>query len=140
MPRAICLKVDALLLHGNCNALYSQNGHHTSHGHDTSILHTQILCLCCVAGPLLDTMGARFWYGISFLAAATVAAFTALATKPWMLYVSRLPAIFELAPLCAKVLITERSSEASRARMIGYNGVALGAGFVVRPWIQRHGN
>lgn len=48
-----------------------------------------------------------------------------------MLYASRLPAVFELATLCAKVLITERSSEAGRARMIGYNGVALGVGFVV---------
>ena len=54
-----------------------------------------------------------------------------------MLYASRLPAVFELATLCAKVLITERSSEAGRARMIGYNGVALGVGFVVSPLMYR---
>ena len=89
-----------------------------------------------MAGPLIDVMGARFWFGVSFLAAATVAACTALATQPWMLYASRLPAVLELATLCAKVLITERSSEAGRARMIGYNGVALGVGFVVRAPLQ----
>ena len=29
-----------------------------------------------MTGPLIDAMGARFWFGVSFLAAATVAAFT----------------------------------------------------------------
>ena len=105
--------------------------HISSHQASESTLAHDIM-----AGPLIDVMGARFWFGVSFLAAATVAACTALATQPWMLYASRLPAVLELATLCAKVLITERSSEAGRARMIGYNGVALGVGFVVRAPLQ----
>ena len=44
----------------------------------------------------------------------------------------RLPAVLELAPLCARVLITERSSEAARARLLGYIGVSIGIGIVVR--------
>ena len=44
----------------------------------------------------------------------------------------RVPAVLELAPLCARVLITERSSEAARARLLGYIGVCVGVGIVVR--------
>ncbi|KAK9812069.1 hypothetical protein WJX73_002908 [Symbiochloris irregularis] len=86
-------------------------------------------------GPLIDQFGPRLFIGIAMCALAIQCALTGLADRIWVVYLSRLPAILELAALSTRALIAERTSDQDRVRMLGYMGACSGAAIAVGPSI-----
>ena len=86
-----------------------------------------------LAGPILDAHGARLVLLASFASSAACYALTGAATSMPLLYASRLPTLLQHAVLATRAAVAEASSEADRARLIGYVGLAYGVGMAAGP-------
>eukprot|EP00238_Polyblepharides_amylifera_P013547 CAMPEP_0196588044 /NCGR_PEP_ID=MMETSP1081-20130531/59395_1 /TAXON_ID=36882 /ORGANISM="Pyramimonas amylifera, Strain CCMP720" /LENGTH=357 /DNA_ID=CAMNT_0041910425 /DNA_START=331 /DNA_END=1404 /DNA_ORIENTATION=- len=86
-----------------------------------------------LAGPLTDAYSGELLMLLSFGASAMCYLLTASATTMWMLYLSRVPTLLQHGVLAARAIVTERTNESDRARMIGYVGLAYGVGFLIGP-------
>jgi MFS family permease len=86
-----------------------------------------------LAGPVLDAYGARVVLLASFMSSATCYALTGAARGMPALYVSRLPTLLQHAVMATRAAVAEASSEADRARLLGYIGVAYGIGMALGP-------
>ncbi len=86
-----------------------------------------------LAGPVLDAYGARFVLLCSYGSSALCYGMTAAARSMLALYASRLPTLLQHAVLATRAAVTEASSEADRARVLGLVGVAYGVGMALGP-------
>jgi len=86
-----------------------------------------------LAGPILDAYGSRLVLLASFGSSALCYAQTASATSMSSLYLSRVPTLAQHAIMATRTALTERSSEADRASVLGYVGVGYGVGMAVGP-------
>ena len=86
-----------------------------------------------LAGPILDAHGARLVLLASFASSAACYALTGAATSMPVLYASRLPTLLQHAVLATRAAVAEASSEADRARLLGYVGLAYGVGMAAGP-------
>ncbi|GLI59275.1 hypothetical protein VaNZ11_001124 [Volvox africanus] len=86
-----------------------------------------------ISGPLMDRYGGRFLLAVSFAASVASYFLTATASSMWVLYLSRIPTVLQHAVLAARAIVTHLSSEADRARVLGYVAVSYSVGFMVGP-------
>jgi len=86
-----------------------------------------------LAGSLVDKYGGRTLLIISFAASALSYAMTALARSVPMLFLSRLPTMFQHAMLAARTLLMTECSFEDRALHLSFVGAAYGIGFAVGP-------
>eukprot|EP01023_Acetabularia_acetabulum_P010486 TRINITY_DN14767_c1_g1_i4.p1 TRINITY_DN14767_c1_g1~~TRINITY_DN14767_c1_g1_i4.p1 ORF type:complete len:400 (+),score=27.26 TRINITY_DN14767_c1_g1_i4:171-1370(+) len=95
-----------------------------------------------LAGPLMDEYGAQVVFLLSFVSSAVSYGVTASSYNMQMLYLSRIPTLFQHAMLAARVLITKLSTPQERAMVLGKTGAAYGLGFAVGPmlggWIGKN--
>ncbi|EFJ52717.1 hypothetical protein VOLCADRAFT_102700 [Volvox carteri f. nagariensis] len=86
-----------------------------------------------ISGPLMDRYGGRFLFAVSFAASVASYGLTAMASSMWVLYISRIPTVLQHAVLASRAIVTQLSSEANRARVLGYVAVSYSVGFMVGP-------
>jgi OCT family organic cation transporter-like MFS transporter 18 len=86
-----------------------------------------------LAGPILDAHGARLVLLASYGSSAVCYALTGAAGSMPLLYLSRLPTLLQHAVLATRAAVAEASSEADRARLLGYVGLAYGVGMAAGP-------
>eukprot|EP00753_Platysulcus_tardus_P003451 PLAT12456.9.p1 GENE.PLAT12456.9~~PLAT12456.9.p1 ORF type:complete len:436 (-),score=195.40 PLAT12456.9:75-1349(-) len=86
-----------------------------------------------ISGPLIDRYGAKVVMLLSFGSSALCYALTASATTMTMLYISRLPTVFQHAVLGARAIISRHGSDEHRSTLLAYVGVAYGVGFAIGP-------
>ena len=86
-----------------------------------------------LAGPILDVYGARVVLLASYGSSAACYALTGAARGMPLLYASRVPTLLQHAVMATRAAVAEASSEADRARLLGYIGVAYGIGMVLGP-------
>ena len=85
------------------------------------------------AGPVMDAFGPRLLLLASYGSSALCYAMTGSAQGMLLLYASKVPTLFQHAIMATRVVITDTTSEADRARALGYVGVAYGVGMSVGP-------
>lgn len=86
-----------------------------------------------LSGPLADRFGARTLFAASFVASALCYSAVALSSGMVGLYLSRVPTLLQHAMLAARALIAERTDSESRARWLGFVGVAYAVGAAIGP-------
>jgi MFS family permease len=85
------------------------------------------------AGPFMDAFGPRWMLLASYGSSAVCYAMTGSAQGMTLLYASRVPTLLQHAIMATRTMLTEWSSEAERARTLGFVGVAYGIGMSVGP-------
>ena len=85
------------------------------------------------SGFLIDRLGPRALFGLSFGVSALSYGLTAYATTLPLLYASMLPTVLQHAMLGARAFVTQSTPDADRARQMGFLKVAYGVGMVVGP-------
>eukprot|EP00195_Chlamydomonas_chlamydogama_P001003 CAMPEP_0202914444 /NCGR_PEP_ID=MMETSP1392-20130828/63103_1 /ASSEMBLY_ACC=CAM_ASM_000868 /TAXON_ID=225041 /ORGANISM="Chlamydomonas chlamydogama, Strain SAG 11-48b" /LENGTH=369 /DNA_ID=CAMNT_0049606089 /DNA_START=22 /DNA_END=1128 /DNA_ORIENTATION=- len=86
-----------------------------------------------LSGPFVDAYGGRALMVVSFAASAVSYALTASATSLSLLYLSRLPTVFQHTVLAARTIVTAATDDGQRATFLGYVGVSFGIGFGLGP-------
>ena len=87
-----------------------------------------------LCGPLFDVKGARWGLIVSFLASALAYALAALAGSMPLLYLSRIPTLWQHAALAARIAVMSHGSDAhTNAALLGYLGVAATLGMCLGP-------
>ena len=85
------------------------------------------------AGPVMDAFGPRLMLLASYASSAVCYAMTGSAQGMLLLYASRVPTLLQHAIMATRTVVTDSTSEADRARALGYVGVAYGIGMSVGP-------
>lgn len=85
------------------------------------------------AGPFMDSFGPRLMLLASYGSSALCYAMTGSSQGMLLLYASRVPTLFQHAIMATRTVITDTTSEADRARALGYVGVAYGVGMSIGP-------
>ena len=87
------------------------------------------------SGVLIDRMGARKLFALSFAVSALAYALTANADSLGVLYLAQLPTVLQHAMLGARAFVTRASADAGpeRAQQMGLLKVAYGVGMTVGP-------
>lgn len=88
-----------------------------------------------VSGPLMDVYGPKLVLLLSYGTSAASYALTGMAHSMTLIYISRLPTLLQHAVMATRTAVGEGSSEADRARLLGYVGVAYGVGMAAGPII-----
>lgn len=83
----------------------------------------------------MDVYGPKLVLLLSFGSSAASYALTGMSHTMTMIYISRLPTLLQHAVMATRTAVGESSSEADRARLIGYTGVAYGIGMAIGPVI-----
>ncbi len=70
---------------------------------------------------------------LSYFFSAICYAMTALSSSLLMLYLSRIPSIFQHAIICVRTLVSVKTNEKFRVYYLSYIGVAYGLGYAIGP-------
>eukprot|EP01062_Namystynia_karyoxenos_P008980 TRINITY_DN13173_c0_g1_i1.p1 TRINITY_DN13173_c0_g1~~TRINITY_DN13173_c0_g1_i1.p1 ORF type:complete len:419 (+),score=138.10 TRINITY_DN13173_c0_g1_i1:77-1333(+) len=91
-----------------------------------------------LSGPLMDKLGPRFLFLVSFIASLASYWLTISATTVTGLYLSRLPTVVQHAMMAGRTIVTIRSTPECRAALLAYLMSAYGIGMTIGPALGGH--